>query len=219
MQAQRLPHGKLHQHPCRPGPGLVPFAAASGPSGGFSPERQCRRFLSAGIDHHVSTFLHPFAPPALPGFIATMSALTPARWRDFEARSAPRRRAVPRGPFSTCAAQVSSLHASHPFRSLPSPTTSLPPMTALTPNPSASWASRLRGPGLHLSIAGSPVSTAESSSLALRTAPSPPVAPHLTSRQRSYGRLQAGVGLPEEDSHLPGWNALASARSPGQAGR
>ena len=190
-----------------------------GPSGGFSPERQCRRFLSAGIDHHVSTFLHPFAPPALPGFIATMSALTPARWRDFEARSAPRRRAVPRGPFSTCAAQVSSLHASHPFRSLPSPTTSLPPMTALTPNPSASWASRLRGPGLHLSIAGSPVSTAESSSLSLRTTPSPPVAPHLTSRQRSYGRLQAGVGLPEEDSHLPGWNALASARLPGQAGQ
>jgi hypothetical protein len=188
-------------------------------SGAVSRLRHSRRCVSTAFGHHVSTFLHPFAPPALPGFLATTSALTPARWRDVQARSAPPRRAVPRGPFSTCAAQVSSLHVSHPFRSLPSPTTSLPPMTALTPNPSASWASCSHRPGLRLSIAGSPVSTAESSSLALRTAPSPPVALHPASRRRSYGRLQAGVGLPEEDSHLPEWNALASARSPGQAGR
>jgi hypothetical protein len=31
-------------------------------------------------------------------------------------------------------------------------------------------------------------------------------------RLRSYLRLQAGVGLPEEDLYLPGQNALASAR-------
>ena len=29
--------------------------------------------------HVTSTFLHPFAPPALPGFLATMGALTPGR--------------------------------------------------------------------------------------------------------------------------------------------
>src|SRR5258707_12889434 len=37
----------------------------------------------------------------------------------------------------------------------------------------------------------------------LRMALSPPVAPHLASRRRSYIRLQAGVGLPGEDLHLP----------------
>src|SRR5882672_10828273 len=90
------------------------------------------------------------------------------------------------------------------LQSLPSPTTSLPPMIALSPNPSASWASCVcaHRPGLRLSIAGSPVSTAESSLLSLRTTPSPSVAPHLASRRRSYGRLQAGVGLPVEDLHL-----------------
>src|SRR5215469_9851274 len=40
---------------------------------------------------------------------------------------------------------------------------------------------------------------------------SPSVAPHPASRRRSYGWLQAGVGLPEEDLHLPGQNALTSA--------
>jgi hypothetical protein len=42
-----------------------------------------RRQLFGGsclVGHHVaSTFLHPFAPPALPGFLATMGALTPGR--------------------------------------------------------------------------------------------------------------------------------------------
>jgi hypothetical protein len=36
----------------------------------------------------------------------------------------------------------------------------------------------------------------------LRTARSPPVALHLASRRRSYVQLQAGVCMPEEDSHL-----------------
>src|SRR5215475_8194428 len=91
--------------------------------------------------------------------------------------------------------------------------------SGITPNPSASWASCSHRPGLRLSTAGSPVSVAESSLLPLRTTPSPPVAPHPASRRRSYGWLQAGVGLPEEDLHLLEQNALASARSPGQAGR
>jgi hypothetical protein len=38
-----------------------------------------------------------------------------------------------------------------------------------------------------------------------------PLLHHPASRRRSYGRLQADVGLPEEDLHLPGWIALASA--------
>ncbi len=36
----------------------------------------------------------------------------------------------------------------------------------------------------------------------LRTTSSLPVALHLASWQRSYGSLQAGVGMPEKDLHL-----------------
>jgi hypothetical protein len=35
---------------------------------------------SVGVVIPLSIFLRPFAPPALPGFIATMDALTPVRW-------------------------------------------------------------------------------------------------------------------------------------------
>ena len=215
--SSEAPAWLVRQHPCPPVPRFVLLSSASGPSPAVLAIRQYCRFLSAWAELHVSTFLHPFAPPALPGFIATMSALTPA----WEAR--PRgpfcssRRAVPWNPFSSLcpagllASRVLSL------QSLPSPTTPLPPMIALTPNPSASWASCSHRPGLRLSTAGSPVSVAESSLLPLRTTPSPPVAPHPASRRRSYGWLQAGVGLPEEDLHLLEQNALASARWPGQA--
>ena len=34
---------------------------------------------SVGAVHHASIFLRPFAPPALPGFLATTDALTPVR--------------------------------------------------------------------------------------------------------------------------------------------
>ena len=37
-----------------------------------------RQFAHRGLSH-ASTFLHSFAPPALPGFVATMSALPPGR--------------------------------------------------------------------------------------------------------------------------------------------
>src|SRR6185295_6473605 len=41
--------------------------------------RHFRRLLVRQLEHCVSTFLRPFAPPALPGFHATTDALTPAR--------------------------------------------------------------------------------------------------------------------------------------------
>src|SRR5215475_601042 len=84
-------------------------------------------------------------------------------------------------------------------------------MTALSPNPSASWVSGSHRYRLRLSLAGSSVSPAESRSLALRTEPSPPVALHLASRRRSYVRLQVGVGLPGEVSHLPRQCTLTDA--------
>ena len=60
----------------------------------------------------------------------------------------------------------------------------------------------VRGSGVRHWLAGSPVHPAESSSLALRTGPSPPVALHLASRPRSYFQLRAGERVPGEDSHL-----------------
>src|ERR1700740_2892184 len=92
---------------------------------------------------HVSTFLHPVAPPALPGFVATMGALTPAWRRDPTACSAPcgGRYLGILSPSCNHAGLLASRVLS--LQSLPSPTTPLPPMTALSPNPSASRDSRL----------------------------------------------------------------------------
>src|SRR5262249_46580335 len=70
------------QHPFRPHRrfGVAPCGSL-GLSGAYSLSRHCHRFSSVRSDRHVSTSLHPFAPPALPGFLATMSALTPAPLR------------------------------------------------------------------------------------------------------------------------------------------
>src|SRR5215472_12409225 len=61
-----------------PRPFLVRRHRLTGLSGARSPLGHCLRAQSAGGGHYVSIFLHPLAPPALPGFIATMSAVTPA---------------------------------------------------------------------------------------------------------------------------------------------
>src|SRR5882672_1293209 len=95
------------QHPLRPDLWFDPrpFGRAVRPLGlsdALTPRLHrgdCHRFLSVSSGHRVSTFLHPFAPPALPGFIATMGALTPAR--------RVRRSDLP----PSCAGQVSLLHA------------------------------------------------------------------------------------------------------------
>ena len=113
------------------------------------------RFLSLG-PHHASVFLHPFAPPGLTGFIANMGALTPVR-RFFASLSGIMNAVL-------TSAQVSLLHVSG-LPTLPSPTTWLGPVIALTRNPSASRASRSRRFGLHPWLAGSPSGPAESSSL------------------------------------------------------
>jgi hypothetical protein len=139
---------------------------------------------SAGFGHRVSIFLHPFAPPALPGFIATMGAVTPAR-------------------------RTACLRTGHPAsRNRPSePSVSnhrSAPMAAFTPNPSAPSASPARA-----GVWASPLDRrlarryGRIEFLIVRMALSPPVALHPASRRRSYIRLQAGVGIPGEDLHLP----------------
>ena len=62
----------------RSGPGVLRSAARplSGFCGLLSPEGHSRHAVLGPV-RRPSTFLRPFAPPALPGFTATMDALTP----------------------------------------------------------------------------------------------------------------------------------------------
>ncbi len=149
-------------------------------------------------DVNASTFLHPFAPPALPGLVARMGALTPVRsvlltGRFRGARNpAHERRHCPRTGLPVSCVWPSDHSVSNHLTA---------PAVALARYPSARRASRV-GSGLRHSLAGSPDSPAESSSLALRTGRSPPVASHPLSQGRSYFQIQAGERLPEEDFHL-----------------
>ena len=71
---------EVRQHAFRPDAGVRPASDRGWLSGGSSRKRHCYRFfLSFASGHCASIFLHPFAPPALPGFFATMGALTPRR--------------------------------------------------------------------------------------------------------------------------------------------
>jgi hypothetical protein len=140
-----------------------------------------------------STFLDPFAPPALPGLIAPMGPLTPARpvlrTGRFPAGNPARKR-------RRC--RHAGLPASRVWPSEHSvPNHLAAPAVAFTHNPSARqafWASPFAS-----RLAGRP---GRNGFVILRTARSPPVAPHLLSQGRSYFRLQAGVCMPEEDFHL-----------------
>ena len=146
--------------------------------------------------HLTTTFLHPFAPPALPDFIATMGALTPA-WQVLRLCE----HELP--PAST---QVSLLIA-FDLPTIPPPATISPVRhgrfrTLLhrrdLPRLSPGQTSPVGGIAVARSrvralLGASPTGLAESSSLALRTGRSPQVAPHLPSRERSYHCwIQAG---------------------------
>jgi hypothetical protein len=78
------------------------------------------------------------------------------------------------------------------------------PMAALAPNPSAPSASLA-----YATVWASPLGRrlarryGRIEFLIVRMALSLPVAPHPASRRRSYIQLQAGVGIPGEDLHLP----------------
>jgi hypothetical protein len=154
------------------------------------------RALSFGYvrsrDPDVSTSLRPFAPPTLLGFNATMGALTPAR-RLVVSLSGTMNTAWTRAGLSALCAWPSDHSASnHP----------LGPPIAFTRYRSAWEAVGSHRFGLRLLPAGSPHEQAESSSLALRTGHSPPVASHPASRRRSFLWLQVGERRPEEDFHL-----------------
>ena len=189
-----VPRGEGRQQACRSLQRFEPRHVCVGRSGAVSPCGHYYRWVFRRLELHVSTFLHPLAPPALPGFFATMGALTPGRpalrilIRDNEHRLW-RRPGLP----AFCPRIFRSFRLQ-------------PPTVAPTPI----WGLRCRAYrttslwppfggraslGLRLWRAGSPRRSAESSSLALRTNRAPPVALHPASRRRSYLRLQ-GTRLP-----------------------
>ena len=182
------------QHPLCPDRRFDLHDQAQDLSGSYSLCRHCRRLFFRRFGHCVSTFLHPLAPPVLPGFLATMGALTPGRPALRLTREHEHRLWRHPGLPAFC---------HRVFRSF-----RLQPPTVV---PTLLWVScvRLTGPhfcgrslirasasiGLRQSLAGSPQRSAESSSLALRTNRSPPVALHPASRRRSYFRLQSARTL------------------------
>ena len=77
-----IPHGEGRQQTGDSRQRFEPRHVGVGLSGAVSPDAwhgQSHRGVFRRFELHVSTFLHPFAPPELPGFDATMGALTPTR--------------------------------------------------------------------------------------------------------------------------------------------
>ena len=142
---------------------------------------------------HVSTFLRPFAPPPLRGFLATMDALTPVGPALRSSASNMNTVSVRR--------QVSLIHVPD-LPIPPSPTTPQALDADFARYPSARRVSRLRGSGLRLSLRRLADSDRPNRVRYPTDGRSPPVAPHPASRRRSYSRLQAGERIPEEDFHL-----------------
>ena len=166
--SSEAPAWLLRQHPCCPVRRFVSLSSASRPSPAVSAHKAISP-VSFRVDR--TSRLHLPAPLRSPGI---------TRLHRYYGCSDSCAEARPRGllaeggtwnPFSSCAAQVSSLHVFHPSRAFRLQPPSCPPMIALTPTFSASWASCSHRSGLRLSLAGSPVSMAESSLLSLRTTP------------------------------------------------
>jgi hypothetical protein len=190
-----VPHDEGRQQACRSLQRFDPRHVCVGRAGAVSPCGHYYRWVFRCLELHVSTFLHPFAPPALPGFLATMGALTPGRpalrilFRDNEHRlwRCPGLPVFCHRTFRSFRLQPPSVV---PTRFWGFCASSLPDHVAV--------AALVRGRaslGLHLSLAGSPQRSAESSSLALRTNRSPPVALHPASRRRSYRQLRSARTL------------------------
>jgi hypothetical protein len=158
----------------------------------------------------ASTFLHLFAPRALPRFVATTGALTPAQMAQGQ-------------PYS---GQVSLLHTTRPSMHSVSKHLTRPVTASLLPaqrdrllkNRSDGFALSIPESGLHLESAGSSLRTAESSFLSyglhvcLWLLPTPPHGDAVTFDYRE--RASPGGGLAPPRSRL-----LAGARIPACAGR
>ena len=70
-------HAVSLDHRFRPRPAGADLSVGSSSGATMSRPGHCAQLCFRLSDHPTSTFLRPFAPPALPGFPATMDALTP----------------------------------------------------------------------------------------------------------------------------------------------
>ena len=194
---------ECRQHAVCPDAWVCPVLNGRWLSGGSSRERHCPRFVISfpAFGHSTSIFLHPFAPPALPGFFAPMGALTPEQ--RFFVHESPTMASARVGVTahehrpSRSGLLASCDRAFEPFRLQPpdvvkgnvSGLVALPYRTAqravaVSPRPRrVIWASPL---GCRLATASGRIEFV----IILRTGRSPPVAPHLASRRRSYVWLQ-----------------------------
>ena len=180
--------------------------------------RHSRRCLSTIFGCHVSTFLHPFAPPALPGFLATMGALTPAWRRDPAACSAPCGGRYLGILSPSCTTQVSLLHVFCPSRAFRLQPPRCPPWPLCHLTPQRHGIPALHRLGFALGMQARQSAWPNRVCFRYGRLCSPSVALHLASRRRSYGQLQAGVGLPEEDLHLTEQNGSQGAHPPAEPG-
>ena len=199
---------KSRQHALCPDRGFGPFPAGAYLSVQFSPGLVIRhehswRLYFQRFGQGASIFLRPLAPPALPGFKATMDALTPEP-------PAIRSCCPPdpvegmygsyhrlEGPLKVCGSGLPASRDRSSEHSVPNHLTV--PAVALTHSPSARQA--FRASPRERGLADRPC---RNGFVILRTALSRPVAFHPSSRRRSYFLLQAGVCMPEEDLHLSG---------------
>jgi hypothetical protein len=205
------------QHALCPNRVFRPAPAEPDVSGLRSRFRHYRRLLFIRLGHDTPSSCVPLLPPELPGFVATMDALTPERRLFLPVGS----HAGIRHMNTVLSVQVSLFHVSG-LLSILSPTTPPSPMSLshTTPQrigllfPVLSRRARNSRESLGFAI-DSQAHRADKPKRVriLRAAPSPPVALHPASRRRSYSQLQAGVCLPEEDLHLSGQIRLQTHES------
>ena len=213
MSPRAVTRGEGRQQSCRPLRRCEPRHVCVGRSGVLSPYTrygQSDRVSFRRLELHASTSLHPFAPPELPGFDATMGALTPAR-RLFVPLSGAMNSAWTRAGLPVFGRQTVRSFRLQPPTVVP---TRFWGFFASGLPDHATVVALLRGHasiGLRQYLAGSPQRSAESSSLSLRTERSPPVALHPASRRRSYLRLRS-ARTPRQGLSPCGFNAITGAR-------
>src|SRR3990170_7740872 len=202
---ESLQHALRPDRPFHPGPLPRPRLSCL-----LSLSQHFRRsfFVTAGL--HPSTFLHPFAPQALPCFLATMGAVTPAQRA---LRTLIRGNELP-----PSAGQVSLLHSSRPSMHSVTKHLTRPVIASPLPAQRDRLPGLLSGSGLRPESEGSSQRTAESCSsesyglhVRLRLLPTPPHGDAVTFSYQE--RASPERGLSPLQSHL-----LAGARIPAFAG-
>jgi len=189
------PFFKGRQHPFRPYRWFHPSPSGLGLSGLFS-LWHCRRSFFLRYLRHVSTFLRSLRSTSVTRFLRYYGRSDSCSLGS----SAYTRSRVLSHELLTCCEQVSPITRvglpDHSVSNHPTCTPSL--LLHATPQLDGSPLSRSR---FRLCASGLTGTPGRIEFVTLRTGRSPPVAPHLASRRRSYSRLRAGERVPEGDFH------------------